>query len=55
MALTFVRSRPGGRPRMSLLGRMKRFAGIDTAQEKYAYAQGPVYGKVLRLAWPTTG
>ena len=31
---------------MSLLTQIKRLAGIDTAQKKYAYAEDPVYGKV---------
>ncbi len=31
---------------MSLLTQIKRLAGIDTAQTKYAYAEDPVYGKV---------
>ncbi len=37
---------------MSLLTRVKRLVGIDTRQQKYSYAQDPVYGKVAtaRLA-----
>ncbi len=31
---------------MSLFGRLKRLAGIDTAQEKYSFAMDPRFGKV---------
>ncbi|ADW67202.1 molybdopterin oxidoreductase family protein [Granulicella tundricola] len=31
---------------MSIVHRFKRLVGIDTAQEKYSYAQDPLYGKV---------
>jgi len=30
----------------TLVTRLKRFAGIDTRREKYAYAQDPVYGHI---------
>ena len=30
----------------SLLTRLKRFAGVDTLREKYAYAEDPIYGHV---------
>ncbi|HEX2917342.1 MAG TPA: molybdopterin-dependent oxidoreductase, partial [Edaphobacter sp.] len=30
----------------SLVGRIKRFAGVDTKRDKYAYAKDPVYGYI---------
>ncbi len=30
----------------TIVTRLKRFAGIDTRREKYAYAQDPVYGHI---------